>query len=269
MRQRLAGKRVWISGASSGLGEAMAVWAADHGATCVLSARSADKLEALRSRLGPDDRGHLALPLDLTRPAGFAAAVAQAGAVDYLINNGGISQRATAMDTTPETVRRVMETNFFGHVELTRLVLPGMVARGGGHVAVTSSVVGHIGTPMRSAYAASKHALHGYYDSLRYEVERHGIGVTIICPGYIHTDISVNAVTGDGSAQGTMDRNQAQGMSAEDFAEKAWRGLLAGKPELHIGGTELAGIYLGRFAPGLLRRIVRSRPWDGEPVNQT
>ena len=134
----LRGKRVWITGASSGLGEALARRAADLGAELVLSARSTDKLEALASVL-PTARRATVVPLDLTVPATFPDAVAAAGAVDYLINNGGISQRGRALATGLDVVRQVMETNFFGHVELTRQVIPGMIARGDGHVAVTSS----------------------------------------------------------------------------------------------------------------------------------
>ena len=261
---KLPGKRVWITGASSGLGEALALEAAKRGAQLVLSARSRDKLIALARTL-PGSADAQVIPLDLTQPDTFDAAAAAAGNVDVLVNNGGISQRSTALETSMDVVRRVMETNFFGHVALTKAVLPDMLARGSGHVVVTSSVVGHLGTPMRSTYAASKHALHGYFDSLRYEVKARGVDVSIICPGYIRTEISVNAVTADGTPQGSMDANQANGMSPETFARKAWDGIEGGKPELYIGGaTEVAGIYLKRFAPRLLDRIVMRRRWDGD-----
>ena len=262
---RLSGKRVWITGASAGIGAALARHAAELGADLTLSARSADKLEAVGDSLATGTDWE-SLRLDLTRPEDFAAAVAHVGPVDYLINNGGISQRATALDTEPRVVRRVMEVNYFGQVELTRLVLPGMIARRTGHIAVTSSVAGKIGTPLRSAYAASKHALHGFFDSLRYEVEPHGLRVTMLCPGYIHTDISRNAVTGDGTPQGTMDAHQAAGMSPGEFASRAWHAILAGREEVYIGGKELAGVYLGRYAPGILRRVLRKRDWDNAPA---
>jgi len=259
----LTNKRVWISGASAGLGEALARYAHEAGAEVILSARSVPKLETLANELrtGP---GVEVLPLDLTQPDTFPEAVEAAGPIDFLINNGGISQRSPAVDTKPEVVRRIMETNFFGHVELTRLVLPAMISRKSGHIAVTSSVVGHIGTPMRSAYAASKHALHGYYDSLRYEVAREGIEITLISPGYIHTDISRNAVTSDGSSLGTMDSGQANGMSPAAFARKAWRAIERGKAEVYIGGSELTGIYLKRYVPWLLDKIMLRRGWDGQ-----
>lgn len=259
--QVLLGKRVWITGATSGLGEAMARWAADRGASIILSARRAEQLQLVKDSLCSPER-HEVLPLDLSEVDQLAAKASHVGQVDYLINNGGISQRDTALNTSLEVVRHIMEVNFFGNIELTRLVAPGMVARRSGHIVTTSSVVGYIGTPLRSAYAASKHALHGFYDSLRYELAKEGITVTILCPGYIHTDISKNAVVGDGTAQGTMDRGQAEGMSPERFAEKAWKGILAQKPELLIGGKELSGIYLKRFLPRLLDRVMLSRRWD-------
>ena len=229
----LVGKRVWVTGASSGLGEALATYAADHGAHVVLSARSADKLRAVAKNLPPGTS--TVVPFDLTEPETFPAAIEAAGPVDFLLNNGGISQRSLALDTEAHVTRRVMETNFFGHVELSRRVIPGMIARGGGRVAVTSSVVGYFGTPWRSSYAASKHALHGYFDSLRHELREAPIGITIICPGFIHTDISVNAVTADGDKLGTMDKGQAEGLDPEEFAAQAWRGLLRGKDKIYIG----------------------------------
>lgn len=252
----LKNKRVWITGASAGLGQALAQEASRLGAHVILSARREEKLQAVAKTLaGPST----IIPLDLTQPDTFASATQQAGAVDYLINNGGISQRSNAADTSPEVVRKIMETNFFGHVELTRHVLPGMLKRRSGHVIAMSSVVGYFGTPKRSTYAASKHALHGYFDSLRFEVEDEGVQVTLICPGFIHTDISKNAVTADGSKQGTMDDGQASGMLPEVFAKKAWKGILNGKRELYIGGSELGGIYLKRFVPGIFRKVIKSR----------
>jgi len=252
----LNNKRVWITGASAGLGAALAREASRLGAHVILSARREAQLQAVAKTLaGPST----IIPLDLTQPETFQAAANQAGEVDYLINNGGISQRSFAADTSPEVVRQIMETNFFGHVELTSVVLPGMLKRRSGHVIAVSSVVGYFGTPKRSTYSASKHALHGYFDSLRFEVEDEGVQVTLICPGFIHTDISKNAVTADGSKQGTMDSGQAAGMRPEVFAQKAWRGILKGKRELYIGGSELYGIYLKRFVPGIFRKIIKRR----------
>ena len=254
----LENKTVWITGASSGLGEALAVEAARQGANIILSARNIDKLEAVRQRL-PRPAMHTILPLDLTDNSQLHQSVDKAGAVDILINNGGISQRSLAVETDQQVVRKIMETNFFGHIELSRLILPQMLTRQSGIIVTMSSVVGYFGTPLRSTYSASKHALHGYFDSMRYEVEKQGVQVTIICPGFIRTNISLNAVTADGSQQGRMDDGQENGMSPEAFAIKAWKGILAGKSELHIGGSELAGIYLKRFVPRIFDSIIRRR----------
>lgn len=256
-RAPLHGRRVWVTGASAGLGEALARYAADHGAHVILSARRAGKLREVAKTLAPGSA--TVAPFDLTAPETFPAVVAAAGRVDYLINNGGISQRSLALETAPEVTRRVLETNFFGHVELTRLVVPGMVRRGRGRVAVVSSVVGYFGTPWRSSYAASKHALHGYFDSLRHELHDTGVGITLVCPGFVHTDVSVNAVTATGEKLGTMDQGQAAGMEPEEFARRTWRGLLAGKPELYVGGQEIAGIYLKRFVPRVFDWVIRRR----------
>ncbi len=260
---KLVGKKVWITGASAGLGEALARWADAEGADLVLSARRQDKLEALRDSL-TRPFAHEVVALDLAEVDELAVIADRVGRVDYLINNGGVSQRDTALNTSLAVTRRIMEVNFFGNVELTRQVAPRMVYERSGHIVTTSSVVGHMGTPLRSSYAASKHALHGYYDSLRYELAGSGVKVSIISPGYIRTDISKNAVVGDGSRQGKMDRHQANGMAPARFAEKAWHGILRGRPEILIGGTELAGIYVKRFAPALLDVIMRRRSWDNE-----
>ncbi len=258
MRDSLQNKTVWITGASAGIGAGMARSAAAQGANLILSSRRREALEAVAATCVGSPSVSV-LPLDLTQPASFATAVAGAGDVDVLVNNGGISQRSFALDTEAAVTRRILETNFFGQVELTRLVAPGMIRRKGGWIVVTSSVVGYFGTPLRSSYAASKHALHGYFDSLRYELGGTGVGVTIVCPGYIRTDISVNAVTGEaGRRSGQMDAGQAAGMSPEEFADRAWRGILKRRPELHIGGTkEVGGIMLKRYAPRVFDWVIR------------
>jgi short-subunit dehydrogenase len=177
--------------------------------------------------------------------------------VDILINNGGISQRSLAMKTPLDVDRMIMETNFFGTVSLTKAILPSMTERRSGRIAVISSLVGKFGTPLRSTYSASKHALHGFFESLRAEVWGLGIGVTLVCPGFIRTNISINALTGDGSPQGSMDEAQAHGMPPDACARKIIAAVKKGKPEVYIGGKELMGVYIKRFAPGLFGRIIR------------
>ncbi|ARA93607.1 short chain dehydrogenase [Rhodothermaceae bacterium RA] len=252
---------VWITGASSGIGAALAQAYSQRGVRLVLSARRRERLEAVRAAcLNPD--WHRIVPLDLADPATLEAAaeqvLAEAGRVDVLVHNGGISQRSLVQDTGMDVVRRIMEVNFFGAVALTRAVLPSMLARRRGQIVVVSSVVGRFGTPQRAAYAASKHALHGFFDALRAEVHDAGLRVTIACPGRVRTDISLHALTGDGSPHGQMDPGQARGMPADECAERIVRAAERGKEEVYIGGTEVLGVYAKRFVPRLFSRLIRS-----------
>lgn len=254
-------KTVWITGASSGIGEALAYALADRGAHLVLSARRAEKLEAVREACTYPER-HIVLPLDLsetdTLPEKAAEAERRAGPVDVLVNNGGISQRSLAVDTSIEVDRRLMEVNYFGTVALTKAVLPSMLRRGAGRIAVVTSLVGHISTPMRSAYAASKHALHGFFEALRAEVYEVGVRITMVCPGYVRTQVSVNALTADGTPQGLMDRAQEDGMAPEACAAAIADVLETGRDEVLIGGAERFGVYLNRLSPALFRAAVRN-----------
>jgi short-subunit dehydrogenase len=253
------GKVVWITGASSGIGEALACAFAAAGARVVLSSRNVDRLKETASRCLNPDR-HLVLPLDLSDPSNLGDQVRTAldtfGRIDILVNNGGVSQRSFAAETSLDTVRRILETNFFGPVALTGAVLPSMLEQGSGRIVIISSLVGKMGTPLRSAYAASKHALHGYFDSLRAEVQRKGIGVTIVCPGFIRTNISINALTADGSCHGLMDDAQAAGMPADECASRILQAVAAGRDEVCIGGKELLAVHLRRFFPGLYNRLI-------------
>jgi NADP-dependent 3-hydroxy acid dehydrogenase YdfG len=256
---------VWITGASSGIGEALALELARQGARLVLSARRTHELERVRKATGlPDDRV-LVLPLDVTD---FAAAVPATERVlgyfqriDCVVHNAGVSQRSYVKDTDLEVYRQLMDVDFFSTVALTKAVLPHMLRQQSGHFIVISSVAGKIGTLMRSGYNAAKHALHGFYDSLRAECHQDHIGVTIICPGYIRTNVSVNALDEKGQKHGQMDANQARGLSAEACARRIGKAVLAGKQEVYIGGlTEVTAVYLKRFWPGLLHRLVRRTP---------
>jgi short-subunit dehydrogenase len=254
------GKVVWITGASSGIGEALAHAFARRGARLVLSARNEDRLREVQAACGHPER-HIVLPLDLADEATLApavsAALARCGQVDVLVHNGGVSQRSLAKDTGISVDRRIFETNFFGAVTLTKALLPAMLARKSGRFVVISSLVGKFGSPLRSGYSASKHALHGFFDSLRAETWRDGIRITLVCPGFIRTAVSVNALTGDGSAQGTMDRAQQRGTAPEVCAERIVRAVERGKEEVLVGGPECLAVYVKRFAPGLFRRLIR------------
>jgi short-subunit dehydrogenase len=254
-------KVVWITGASSGIGEALAYALNKKGARLILSARREEQLKRVKANCdgNPDDIA--ILQLDLTETTSLADKAKDAetlfGAVDILFNNGGISQRALALDATLDSVRHLMEINFFGTIALTKEVVPGMIERGHGHVVVTSSVMGKIGTKYRSAYAASKHALHGWFDSFRQEVQDQGVDVTLVCPGYVKTDITKNAITADGSAYDKAGSAHKNAMTPEQFADKLLPKVSAGKEEVYIGGKEIATVYLKRLSPKLLNKILR------------
>jgi dehydrogenase/reductase SDR family member 7B len=260
---RLAGKVVWITGASGGIGEALAVSASRRGARVVLTARREAELARVRQACA-DPAQAAVLPLDLLALGDPAAALARAeaffGPVDVLVNNAGISQRSTVMDTSLEVYRRIFELDFFATVALTKAVLPGMVRRKSGHVVVVSSVVGYISSPLRSGYAAAKHALHGFYDALRAEHWRDGVKVTLACPGYVRTDVSLNAVTGDGGRHGKVDPSIARGVDPALCAEKIWRAVEKEREEVLIGREALV-VYLKRFFPAVFSFAVnRANP---------
>ncbi|TVQ46377.1 MAG: SDR family oxidoreductase [Gammaproteobacteria bacterium] len=252
---------VLITGASSGIGRALALELDRRGARLVLAARRLEALEAVRAACSTPARHHL-LALDLedadALPARAAEAERLAGPIDILVNNAGLSLRGRIAETDIAVDRRIMEVNYFGSIGLTKALLPGMLARGRGQVVVVSSIVGHISTPMRSAYAASKHALHGWFDALRAEVHDQGIRVTLVLPGYINTDISLNALCPDGRRHGRMDRNQAGGLPAEYCARRMAEAIARGRAEVIVSRPyERFGRWLGRHWPALFRIIVR------------
>lgn len=257
----LQNKVVWITGASSGIGEALVIACAKAGAKIVLSARRESELKRVQQSAGLTEENSLIVPIDMTESAGFAEKTKTVmnyfGQIDYLFHNAGISQRGFVKDTPVEIDRKLMEVNFMGVVALTKTVLPYFLEKKSGHFVVTSSLVGKFGTPMRSAYSASKHALHGFFESLRAEIWKENVQVTIVLPGYIQTNISVNAVREDGARYGKMDENQAKGMKASVCAQKILSAVLKGKHEVLIGGKETLGVYLKRFFPALLWRTIR------------
>ena len=252
-------KVVWITGASSGIGKALALQCAAAGAKVVLSARNKEKLE----EVAKDCPDTLVLPLDLADSSNFEALVNQVleryGRIDFLVNNGGNSQRATADETSLEVARQLMEINYFGPMALTKTVLPVMKKQGSGHIVVVSSIAGKFGFYLRSSYSAAKHALHGFFDSLRLEEENNGIKVTIVCPGKINTNMSINAMKGDGSKHAKMDRSQGEGMPAEVCAAQIIKAVKADKEEVLIGGKEILAAKIKRFSPKLFGKIIRKQ----------
>ncbi len=251
---------VWITGASSGIGAALAEAFARDGARLVLSARRRVELEQVAARCGGEP---FILPLDLARPdelASHAATVLERfGRIDVLVHNGGVSQRSRVVDTHLDVDRRIMEVNYFGAVALTKAVLPTMLRAGSGHIVVVSSVMGKLGTPLRSAYAASKHALHGFFDCLRAEIADDGLFVTLICPGYVKTNISKNALTGDGSPKNQEGRDIEAGHPVDQTAQQVLAAVRARRSEAYVGafGKERLALFLKRLAPGLLESLAR------------
>ena len=259
----LAGKVVWITGASSGIGEALAIAASKRGAKVVLSARRQNELERVRN-LCADPKEVAVLPLDLLKLGDPGPAMRAAeqffGPIDVLVNNAGVSQRSMVMDTTMEVYRQIFELDFFATVALTKALLPQMVRRKSGHVVVVSSVVGYISSPMRSGYAAAKHALHGFYDAARAEHWRDNIKFTLACPGYVRTNVTLNAVDGRGGTWGKMDPSIAKGVDPADCAGKIWRAVEKDKEEVLVGKEALV-VYLKRYLPALFSFAVnRSKP---------
>lgn len=255
----LKGKRVWITGGSSGLGEALAYAFADEGANLILSSRKIAELERVKANCNSKVDVHVEV-LDMMKheqiPETAERLLAKFGTIDVLVNNAGISQRGLVKDTLLDVDKRIMDINYFGVVALTKALLPCMIDQKSGHIIAMSSLVGKFGSPLRSTYAASKHALHGFFDSLRAEVVNDNIKVTLICPGYIHTNISKNAVTADGSAQNTMDAKTAAGLSPEAFAQKALNAIKREKEEVVIGKTEAYGVLVKRLFPSLFSKIL-------------
>lgn len=256
---------IWITGASSGIGEALALEFVREGAQVVLSARNFDALNKVQRQCDDirKDRTSV-LPMDVTEIKTLDDKVRQViahhGRVDLLINNAGISQRSSCLSTDMDTYRKIFEVDVFGQIALTKAILPVMIEQGSGHIAVTASVAGKIGVPFRTGYCAAKHAVMGFFDALRTEVHQHNIRVTTIVPGYIRTNISANAVAGDGSKFGQVDSNIGAGMSADACAKVIIQGFKQNKPEIAVGvGTEMHGLWLKRFFPRTLLKIMNKQ----------
>jgi short-subunit dehydrogenase len=253
-------KVVWITGASSGIGEALAYVFSAAGARLLLSARRTEELERVKAACANPGSTRV-LPMDLLDPDSFEERIREAigafGQVDILIHNGGVTQRGYVADTEISVQRQVMELDYFSYVALTKAMLPHFVERKSGHFVVMSSVMGKIGTPMRSAYAAAKHALHGFFDCLRAEVAAMNIKVTVLTPGYIRTNISQHAVTKDGSVLGQTSENIEKGFPVDRAAAQMMRAIRKGRFEAYIGrrSMEWVAVVLNRLAPGLVMRL--------------
>ncbi len=257
----LKNKVFWVTGASSGIGKSLALELASREAKLIISSRNKNALQEVKNQCKAPEQVKV-LALDLEAYEALAEKVTEAisffGSIDVLVNNGGISQRSLAKDTNISVDKRLMDVNYLGTVALTKAVLPHFIKNKSGHYVVTTSIVGKIGTPLRSTYAATKHALHGFFDSLRAEHFKDHIKVTLICPGFVTTNVSKNALTGDGTPQNSMDKATANGIAPDRFAKLMLKAIEKKREEVYIAGAkEKLGVYMKRFFPSLLSRLIR------------
>lgn len=257
---KINGKTIWLTGASSGIGLALAEKLAAEGANLVLTARNEDKLREIANRLPGT---HLVLPLDLSRPekaVNRAEAFLDDIKVDILINNAGISQRSLALDTDFEVYRDLMEVNYFSVVALSKLIAPRFVDQGDGHIVTVASVAGKVGSKRRSGYSGAKFAVIGFMDCFRAELADKNVRCLTVCPGFVHTQIAHNALVGDGSALGKADPDNAGGISAAQCAAEIIGAIKADKDEIIVGkGLSKIAPVMQRFLPGMVRRMVAKR----------
>ncbi|EJI85787.1 dehydrogenase [Alishewanella aestuarii B11] len=257
----LQDKVIWITGASGGIGEALAKQFAAAGAKVVLSARRRTELERVQQSL-PQPERHLTVPLDIcdehAQQQALDKIIHHYGRLDWLINNAGISQRALVMDTSSDTDRKIMEIDYFAQVALSRRVLSVMLKQGTGQLVFISSVAGLVGTQYRGSYSAAKAALHLWANSVRAELYNQGIRVAVVFPGFVKTAVSMNALTGSGEALGKMDDAQAKAMTADEFATATLKALRKGNSYIVIGGfKEKLAAFIARLSPELLYRLIR------------
>ena len=258
---KLQGKVVWITGASSGIGKALAYECAAQGAQVILTARRYEELENVRLSL-PEPEQHVSIAADITDDAQVEATYQKVllakGRIDWLINNAGLSQRALIADTSMQTERAIMELDYFSQVFLTKTVLPTFLAQKSGRIVFVSSVAGLLGTQYRASYSAAKAAIHMWANSLRAEVAAQGVDVSVLFPGFVKTNVSINALDGAGKPQGYDNDATANGLKADDFARQSVQALLAGQEYVVIGGSkEKLGVWVSRLSPKTLYKMIR------------
>ena len=253
---------VWLTGASSGIGEGLAYALAQQNAKLILSARRVEELERVKRNCAGDSARIAILPLDVAdldaAPEKAKLAHAVFGHIDILVNNAGIGFRGYVADTDIAVQQRVMQVNYFGQVALTKAVLPYMMQQHRGHIVVISSLTGKLPVPGRTAYCASKHALHGFFDALRGEVFADGIQVTIVCPGFVQTHISENSLLADGTKRGgKADKEHRSSLTIQESAQHILYAIRTGKEEYDYGGWEKWAVPIRKFLPWLYSRAIR------------
>jgi dehydrogenase/reductase SDR family member 7B len=259
------GKRVWVTGASSGIGRALVHALGEAGVSTVASARREDRL----TELADSHESVHALRMDIADFTTIEEMATRAwdllGGVDILINNAGVSQRFIFSEADEDVLRRIVDVNLTGTMLLTRATVSRMLAGGGGHLVAVTSLAARVPTPLRTVYTAAKMGLHGLFDSLRGEVEPKGIAVTLVVPGLVNTEISETAMTAAGEAYGVTDQNQAQGMSPDDCAQRILSGIAKRRREFAVAMVPKLRLatFLRRFLPGLFFKIIANAKVSG------
>lgn len=254
-----SGKTAWITGASSGIGEALVFEFVKRGAKVIISSNDVPGLERVKAACNERSSDVICAPFDLSDTSGIDKIVEHnlktIGKIDFLVNIGGISQRSTIAETPLWLDRKIFEINYFGTIAFTKAVLPYMIRQKSGHIVATSSISGRFGFPLRSAYSASKQALHGFFETLYLENKKNNIRTSVLIPGRVRTGISLHALDAEGKEQGTMDEGLAKGISPEKAAKIIIRGIRRNKREILVGSTELIMLYIRRICPWLFFRI--------------
>jgi dehydrogenase/reductase SDR family member 7B len=253
------GKVAWITGASSGIGESLVYEFVRRGAKVIASSNDAHGLDRVKAACEDKSTMVHCVPFDLSDTAKIDQIVEQQintfGKIDFLLNIGGISQRAKITETPLWLDRKIFEINYFGTITLTKAVLPYMIRQKSGHVLATSSISGRFGFPLRSAYSASKQALHGFFETLYLENKIFNIRSSVIIPGRVKTAISIHALDSEGKEYGKLDDGQAKGISPESAAEIIIHGILKNRREILVGKSELILLHIRRYFPWLFFRI--------------
>lgn len=257
--RNLTGKRAWITGASSGIGEALVYEFIRSGARVIASSNDPEGLERMRKSCGALAEMVTCAPFDLSDTSEIERIaekyLADGDPLDYLINIGGVSQRSLIESTPLWLDRKIFEINYFGTIAFTKAVLPYMIKRRSGHILATSSITGRFGFPLRSAYSASKQALHGFFETLYLETRKYNIMTSLIIPGRVRTNISLHALDSEGKEHGLMDNGQKKGISPEKAARIILKGIIKKKREILVGDKELILLYIRKYAPWLFFRI--------------
>lgn len=252
-------KVIWITGASSGIGKGLALELSKQHCKLILSSRHHEQLIDVQKECKNPENVQV-LTFDLAHYANMNLVVENAiqlfGNIDILINNGGISQRSPIIDTSIEVDKKLMEINYLGTIALSKALLPYFIKSKTGHFVVVSSLMGKFSSPYRSAYCGAKHALHGFFDALRLEHEKDHVKVTMICPGFVNTNVAKNALTADGSKQGYQDEMTENGLEVTVFVKRMLKAIQKEKFEAYIGKSEILGVYVKRFFPKLLHKLV-------------